>query len=739
MAQPSGQVLLDPAKPNYAATSFWYCDGSGLWDAKAGATLAKTGSAGTAVEGGANVVLGNGSTYYALASALSLAGAYTLMFRARTTTAGSTASMICGSRSDTANFVWLASSGTQMTVRAGNDSRQLANSASNVMATYALSRSAGGTLSLYKNGAFVASGPQVTTLLINHILSGYTGTSFILNGALEFLHIIDGVALDATAVSSYYSDPYQDLQASAVEVDGSAAISRSISVYASGSKSVAREILAAAADSITLNSPADYQTRQRNLVSNTAALTVSGTYTGSPASIEYRFAGSTWATLVASPSGGAFSTSVTLPTGQGAFEVRFSNATGVTDSAAYVTVGDVFIVAGQSNHAGRSPVKVDPVFTNFVVPKLGRDFVWKPLTEATTVSGSFDEAASAAGSYIGALSTRLQSVGVPVAFCPVAQGSTYINDWARYDADPTNPYNLYGDARQADIAAGGNRSMLWLQGEGDAQNGMPQATHETKLNDLVSDWQSDTGGKVFVIQIVRWSSSIYSQIDAIRAAQAAVAATNPAVAGIADGNVASWQAANNVHYSTAQQINDLADAVSAGMVEAFYTAYASTTANFARSLRAYASATASLGRSVRNLAAVSAGVARSVRGYSSAAAGIARGIRNHVTTPKFAARSVRAWAAGAAAIARTVDAAGYAAGAATVSRSVRAFALSAAIVARSIEASATVSAATTIARQVRGYASRITYLSRTLGDAVQLVTTKGYTARLVRKNYRAKL
>ena len=503
---------------------------------------------------------------------------------------GSTASMVCGSRLDNNNFVWLASSGSQLTLRANGNSRALANTNSNVMATYAFVRDAGGILYLYKNGTFVASGPQASSLLITHILSGYTSTSFIHNGALEFLHIINGVALDATAVSSYNADPYQDLvaasgvdaTASGVTVaaaaslvpggatGGSAGTAGGATITATATL-VSGAASGSAGDSITLTSPADYQTRQRNLVSNTASMAVSGTYTGSPASIQYRFAGGTWATLVASPSGGTFSTSVTLPTGQGTLEVRFSNATSVTDSAAYVTVGDVFVVAGQSNHAGRSTVKVDPVFTNFVVPKLGRDFVWKPLTEATTPSGSFDEAASAAGSYIGALSSRLQSVGVPIAFCPVAQGSTSINDWERYDADPTNPYLLYGDARQADIAAGGNRAMLYLQGESDAQNGMAQATYEGKLNGIATDWQADTGGKVFIIQIVRWTSAIYGQIDAIRAAQAAVAAINPAVAGIADGNVASWQAANNVHYNTTTQINDLADVVSAGMVTAFYT------------------------------------------------------------------------------------------------------------------------------------------------------------------------
>lgn len=587
MAQPNGQALLDSGKPNYAATSFWYCDGSGLWDAKAGASLAKTGTAGVATEGGAKVVLGDGSTYYALASSKTLTGAFSLMFKARTSTNGSTASMVCGSRNDMQNFVWLANSASQLTIRGSNNSQTFSSSNSATMAHYALVRGADGNIKLYKNGAFVESKLLNFNIIITHILSGYTGTSFILNGALEFLNLIDGVALTDAEVASYYSDPYQDIDAgtsaqniTAPLVDSATTVYQPVVATIGGPLSVVAPLVESIAQayapvvsvsgsgSISLTSPLPYKTRQRDLETNSASMPVSGTFTGSPATIEYRFAGGAWTTLVASPSGGTFSTSVTLPVGQGSFEVRFSNDTSVTASSSYVTVGDVFIVAGQSNHAGRSAEKVDHVFTTYQVPKLGRDGVWKQLTESTTVAGSFDEGASAAGSYIGALSNRLQSVGVPVAFIPVAQGSTTISQWARYDPDPTNPYYLYGKARQADIAAGGHRAVLWLLGESDALNGQVQSTHEDALNALVNNWNTDTGGKFFIIQIVRWQASIYGQIDAIRAAQASVAANNANVAGIADGNV--WQSANNVHYNTAVQINALADVVSAGMLSAFY-------------------------------------------------------------------------------------------------------------------------------------------------------------------------
>ena len=587
MAQPNGQALLDSGKPNYAATSFWYCDGSGLWDAKAGASLTKTGTAGVATEGGAKVVLGDGSTYYALAASKTLTGAFSLMFKARTSTNGSTASMVCGSRSDMQNFVWLASSASQLTVRASNNNQTFSSSNSATMAHYALVRSADGNIKLYKNGAFVESKLLSFNILITHILSGYTGTSFILKGALEFLNLIDGVALTDAEVASYYSDPYQDIATGASAqnitvplVDSVTTVYQPVVATTGGHQSVVAPLVESSSQayspvvsvsslgSIALTSPLPYKTRQRNLATNTASMPVSGTFTGTPATIEYRFAGGAWTTLVASPAGGAFSTSVTLPVGQGSFEVRFSNDTAVTATSAYVTVGDVFIVAGQSNHVGRAPNKVDPVFTTYRVPKLGRDGVWKPLTESTSVTGSFDEGASAAGSYIGALSNRLQSVGVPVAFIPVAQGSTTISQWARYDPDPTNPYYLYGKARQADIAAGGHRAVLWLLGESDALNGQAQSAHEVALNALVNNWNTDTGGKFFVIQIVRWQASIYGQIDAIRAAQAAVAASNANVAGIADGNV--WQSANNVHYQTVAHIDALADVVSAGMLSSFY-------------------------------------------------------------------------------------------------------------------------------------------------------------------------
>lgn len=601
MAQPSGQVLLDTGSSNYAATSFWYCDGTNLWDAKAGATLTKTGTAGVAVEGGANVVLGNGSTYYALASALTLPGDYTIHFKARLNTAATT-SMVFGSRSVNTSYFWLYSAANTSQLRATIPSSSEGESFTpmgsvTTMADYMLVRS-GTNLSLYKDNALISTQTHGTNavLTITHIMSGQTNASFMLNGALEFLRVVSGVAWDSTARASYYADPYLGLAGGSAQnitvplVDNGATAYAPVITQSGGVQNITVPLVdggttvysptvsLSGTGSITLTSPVAHQGRQRSLTTGTASFTVAGTYTGTPASIQYRFAGGAWSTLIASPSGGAFTTTVALPTGQGTFEVRFSNDTGVTDSAAYVTVGDCFITAGQSNHVGTAPNLVHPVASTFTAVMYDRSGVWKPLQEGDTQATSYDQgSAGAKGSYFGALSNRLQSVGVPVFFIPCAAGSTTISQWQRYDPNPTDPYFLYGDLRQADIAAGGHRAVLWMLGENDATAGQAQSAHETLLNELINDWHADTGGVFFINQIVRWNSALYSQIDAIRAAQAAVAASNPHVAGIVDGNVPSWQAANNIHYQTTTHINDLADVVYAGMLTAFYALRAQLT------------------------------------------------------------------------------------------------------------------------------------------------------------------
>lgn len=104
---------------------------------------------------------------------------------------------------------------------------------------------------------------------------------------------------------------------------------------------------------VAITSPVQYACKQRN--GSTVSWTVSGTYTGgTPAAIEYDLndAGS-WATLDASPSGGTFSGSVALASGNHKIAVRWSDDTDTTDTVDPVRVGYGFGWTGQSNASGR--------------------------------------------------------------------------------------------------------------------------------------------------------------------------------------------------------------------------------------------------------------------------------------------------------------------------------------------------------------------------------------------------
>lgn len=493
MAQPSGQLLLDSG---HSSEHFWYANDTGMWDAKNGAMLAKTGSGAVVSEGGANVVTSDNSTRYALASLLDLAGPWTLIFRARHDVDAGTASIVMGNTAATTDFVWLNNGSTNTAIRGNNGTFAVANTAT-ALATYAITMDVTGTtLKIYKDGSQIlsqsASG-NTFNLKISHFLSGYTSNSFAIKGALEFVSVIPSL-LDATEVAARTSDPYAVLAAATTTHDATAAIA-SGSAVVSGASARSGAVVTHAATAAIVSSVAT--------VSGASSHT-SGSYSAPP---------------------------------------------------------DVYIVAGQSNNAGRATSKIDPVATNYTTLQFDRTGVWKPLQEATTQAGSFDEGVGAAGSYFGALSNLLQVYNRPCGFVPRAIGSTTIANWERNSSNPTSTSTAYGLALTAANTLGDHTALMFWQGESDVAT--DPAVYEAALSQLVDNWFSDTGKPTFIIKTNNWDGSA----TAVRAAQQNVIDTNPHVIGSADPNV--WT--GDVHYLTTQQINDVADAIFAGMQDAFYS------------------------------------------------------------------------------------------------------------------------------------------------------------------------
>lgn len=276
-------------------------------------------------------------------------------------------------------------------------------------------------------------------------------------------------------------------------------------------------VTATVADSITLTAPATKAVHQRT--SGAATVTIAGNYTNSPTSIEYRWDGGSWTTLDASPSAGTFSESVSLSEGMATLEVRFSNATGVTDSVEKVCVGDVFHAIGQSNMAGRLTNAQTYSHASLESSEFDSSS-WSDLTDPTG-----DQTGSDSGSCLPLLATLIMAdQGVPVGFINTAAGGTKLVDAEWDKAQGGSKYNPAITEINA-ASLNGLAAWLWDQGEGDA-NTDPQtskADYNSHLDDLITNLQADAGFSSPLICALTGesndSSAAGSSLDNVRQAQ----------------------------------------------------------------------------------------------------------------------------------------------------------------------------------------------------------------------------
>jgi hypothetical protein len=311
----------------------------------------------------------------------------------------------------------------------------------------------------------------------------------------------------------------------------------------------------------TTNGAVNYRLFQRD-GSNQAQARITGTYSGSPTAIEWRFNGGSWATAVASPSGGTFDALVTLQgPAQGALEVRFANSTAVSAALTAVGVGDLYIPIGQSNHVGKGTSYVPPTppaaHPTWVSVERDKTGAWRAHTEAigqpfdsvsagTALYAVHETSGSAAGlgSYFGQLATQRMADGVPIGFVPAALGSTSLAGWAPSSATTT----LYGAFVATANAVGNFKGVIYWQGEAEAASaGAVQATQESGLNAIVNDVATRFPGKQFHLININTVGVDATGAATVRAAIARVAATNANVSGYGD---MLGLFANSIHYGT---------------------------------------------------------------------------------------------------------------------------------------------------------------------------------------------
>ena len=245
--------------------------------------------------------------------------------------------------------------------------------------------------------------------------------------------------------------------------------------------------------------------RRSSPATRTGTLPVSGSYVGTPTAIEYRIydedagaavAGHDWQTLIAAPSGGAFSATIAgIPEGGGRgvngtyrADVRFANNTALTGSSATFGVGPLLMLAGQSNMVKWGTAYGTP-------PVLG---VLCRRNANTNPSGS-EGTAPVGNGEIRLANDVTAETGIPICFGPKASSGTSITQW-----EPGQ--SLYNQLEAA--ADNGNAiGTLWNQGEFDDL--MPYAEYRSRLPAIASNLRTDTGlaSFKFIVLPVLYSDS----------------------------------------------------------------------------------------------------------------------------------------------------------------------------------------------------------------------------------------
>lgn len=275
------------------------------------------------------------------------------------------------------------------------------------------------------------------------------------------------------------------------------------------------------AGTIAITSPVTRRVFQRsgavNGIGGSASVTIAGTYTGTPTSIEWSVDGTTWNTLAASPSGGTYSGSVSVPAGQYTLRTRFGNDVLAVASVALVGVGDIIGILGQSNASGQgSSNQAYSSATGLTASKYNTS--WADCTDPTDPNDG-------QGSPWPHLATAWMAyTKAPLAIMNFGISGVSITVW-----NPSlSNYQAYLTAASA---IGPPLATLWWQGETDAIAAMSQATYNGHL-DTIANALATTfpGHKLFPCRLQNSTGIADAAEEVIRAAIDEAVADNPNVA-----------------------------------------------------------------------------------------------------------------------------------------------------------------------------------------------------------------
>lgn len=258
---------------------------------------------------------------------------------------------------------------------------------------------------------------------------------------------------------------------------------------------------------------------QRDTATDTGSITISGTYTGTATPIEARIVldgtsteAKTWTQIVASPTGGTFSGTLSgIPSGGWYnIQVRDANNAGITSNGTNkVGIGILILNVGQSNASGmarkripntncdngistETPSPLSRVYFNGNAQSSGSNPYWCTLDGYCTDTNSdgwvsFPTSPSTAldggAGIIRLCNSLIEYYGCPVGILEYSVGGSNMTHWnggAYYDT-AVEKTNLLG---------GKVEYILWWQGESEAMMG-GDASYATKEASVFSAFRTD--------------------------------------------------------------------------------------------------------------------------------------------------------------------------------------------------------------------------------------------------------
>lgn len=272
---------------------------------------------------------------------------------------------------------------------------------------------------------------------------------------------------------------------------------------------------------IVFGSPADGQIVKQS--SGVGTITVSGTYSGSPTHLRAKLihdadgtvvTGFDWATVIATPSGGTFSFTLTnVPKAAAWYKVvmDFSNDSTQTATSAKVGVGELIGFTGQSN-------------ANRMFATAAQGVTPSPYVRQFFV-GAWNY--SAISSPIAVLGNDLVSIyGTVVGLIDTAVDGTTIDSW-----NPTGGATNYTAALATFNSLGGKlTAMIWVQGEAD-WDGTTGSSYLTQLGQVLDGgFRTALGQSALPVLVVALGSNTaagtFTTYDAVKTAQYTYAAGN---------------------------------------------------------------------------------------------------------------------------------------------------------------------------------------------------------------------